>query len=312
MSGGLLALLLLAPPAVSESPARLRWSAPAECPVQDQVAEEIEALAGMALSDVEAISIEARIEAIDGGGYALSLRIETDTGAQARTLESPDCGELAGVAATLVAVAIEAAVPEPEPTPEPASPREPEPEPEPGPEPEPEPSPDVETGWRGFAGVSIGPGLGALPGAAAVGSLAVGARGQWVLVEADGNVWFPRSTRLADASGTLLLWSLGARACGLPSVGPVTFPLCVGAEAGQLQGSASGVANARRAALPWVAATTRAGVRVPLTGRLSLRADLGVLIPVLRPGFSIDGVGVLHRATPAAGTAGLGLEVHFP
>ena len=306
MTAWVLAWLALGP---SESDARLRWTAPTGCPASADVETEIEELAGMTLADVEAISVDAAVVEGEDGGYQLSLRIETDTGAQARTLESPDCGELAGVAATLVAVTMQAAVPEPEPEPTP----EPEPAPEPEPEPEPAPEPEPEApAWSGFAGFSIGPGFGALPGLAAVGSLALGARSRWLQLEADGNVWFPRSTRLADASGTLLLWSIGTRACGLPAAGRVTFPLCAGAEGGQMQGSAEGVANARRASLPWFAVTTRAGVRVPLTGRLSLRADLGVLIPVLRPGFSIDGVGVLHRATPVAGTGGLGLEVNFP
>lgn len=292
MSAWLFALVALGPSAAAESEARLRWSAPAQCPESAAVETEIEALSGMTLADVEAISVDAVVEQGEDGGYRLSLRIETDTGAQTRTLQSPDCEALVGVAATLVAVTMQAWAPEPAPAHAPA--------------PEPEPA------WRGFAGFSMGPGLGALPGVAAVGSLALGARTRRLSLDAEGNVWLPRSTRLADASGTILLWSIGTRVCGLPSVRGVAFPLCVGAEGGLLHGSAEGVANARRASLPWFAASTRAGVRVPLTGRLSLRADLGLLIPILRPGFSIDGVGVLHRATPVVGTGGLGLEVNFP
>jgi hypothetical protein len=36
------------------------------------------------------------------------------------------------------------------------------------------------------------------------------------------------------------------------------------------------------------------------------------LLPVLRPSFVVDGIGVVHEAAPVAASGQLGLEFRFP
>lgn len=299
--------LLSSPPA---DPAAIRWSAPAACPQQDAVTKDIESTAGVSLDDVEGLDVDAEIVATEPG-WTLTLRISTPSGSSERILQSPDCPELAETAATLVAVAVGAStVPEPEPPPEP--PKTPEPEPEPQPQPKPKPAPEPQPTWRGTVGAGAGGGLGALPGLAGVVSLHAGAEARWVAIEAFSSVWLPRTRAIDGAEGTLFLWSVGARGCGLPSVGRVSFPICLGVEAGQLRGRGRGVPLAREGALPWVAARPEVAVRVPLAAHVGLRAGFALLAPLVRPGFVFDGIGTLHRVGPVAGMLGAGVDVHFP
>ena len=79
-----------------------------------------------------------------------------------------------------------------------------------------------------------------------------------------------------------------------------------------MRGQGEGLDVPRRAALPWLAAEVVAGLRVDVLRRLSIRADVSMLVPLLRPGFTLDGMGTLHRAAAVGGTAGAGLEVRLP
>ena len=290
------------------------WDAPASCPDAAAVVGDAEALSGLSWSDAPSLQVEGTVRPREDG-WSLRIRIATPSGAQVRELSGNSCDELAGVAATLIAVALEAPMaeaPKPEaeaaePDPEPPAPALPEAE---AAEPDPEQSPT----WRAVFGPAVSLGLGALPGPAAVLSLTAGAERPGFRVEAEADLWLPRDGVLpsGSAAGTMQLWSVGARACGVPRTGRVRFPLCGGLQAGQMQGRGQGISNPRRAALPWLALEVDAGVRVRVHPVLALRADVGAVVPLLRPGFTFEGQGTLHRASAVGGQVGLGLEVALP
>jgi len=288
----------------------VHWDAPQECPSAERLIADAEALSGRRISDAMGLEVRGSVRAEDGGRWVLSLEIATASGSQARVLEAGSCQDLTDVAATLIAVALQEPSPEP-PPPEP----DPEPErPEPAPPPANEPaSAAVRRPWVAVLDVAGSVGLGPLPGPAAVLSISAGAERGLLRVEAEADVWLPRDARLgADAGGSVTLWALGARGCGVPKAARVRFPLCAGVQAGQMLGHGVGLDVSRRAALPWLAAEVTAGLRVDVLSHLAVRADLSMLVPVLRPGFTIDGRGTLHRAAAVGGTAGVGLEVRLP
>lgn len=281
------------------------WNAPDGCPSAAAVVEDAEALSGLTLGDT--LRVEATVQALEEGRWSLRLRIESPSGAQVRELEGRSCDELAGVAATLIAVALEAPV---EPEPEVA------PEPEPAPEvaPEPEPTRVEPPGWKAVFGPTVSLGLGALPGPAAVLSLFAGAERRWFRAEAAADIWLPRDGELSTtgAGGSMQLWTLAVRSCGVPSAGRLRFPVCGGVQVGQMRGQGQGISAPKRAALPWLAAEVTGGLRVDVHRNVALRADLGVFVPVLRPGFTLDGQGTVHRAAAVGGKLGAGLELRFP
>ncbi len=82
-------------------------------------------------------------------------------------------------------------------------------------------------------------------------------------------------------------------------------------EFGWMVGSGHGVSEPGRGRSVWFAAgiAARAGVRLGHRWRLAFEGDLR--IPLLRPGFGIEGAGEVHRVPSIVGRAGIDLSVHF-
>jgi hypothetical protein len=133
-------------------------------------------------------------------------------------------------------------------------------------------------------------------------------------VEAYGTYWLPRSVTSEDdpaIGGRFWLWSAGLRGCVVPEVGKVSFPLCAGAEAGQMVGRGTGIENPVVGGQPWLGVAIAPHVAWYPIPRLGVVFGADLLVSVLRPGFGIDYVGPLHRAAPVAGRGKLGLEVRL-
>ena len=64
----------------------------------------------------------------------------------------------------------------------------------------------------------------------------------------------------------------------------------------------------RSATLLWLAATAGARARYPLTSKLDVLFDAGIVVPLGRPEFTFDGGGVVFRPAPVAARVGLALE----
>lgn len=150
---------------------------------------------------------------------------------------------------------------------------------------------------------------GALPGPAGGLAGAVALLWKHARWELGATGWFPRSQGLSGTSARadLGLWHLGSRGCGVPKVRRFEFPLCAGLELGAMTGQGRRLAVAQRRGLPWFAAEASAMAVVRLIPEVALFMGARVVVPVLRPGFELDGV-VVHRAAAAAFSALLGIE----
>ncbi len=320
---------------VAPAEAALSWRAPEGCPDASAVRSRIGRLVG-ASSSVAALRVDGVVTAVDGG-FSLSLRVVTDGVVDDRVLVADRCEALADTTALVAALAadpiatagvvdvpalVEAArlgdadavlgdptadvgalPPDAGVRPRP-SPRERE-----APRGRTRSSSPVGVWTRLDAGVQFG----AVPGVAfgLAGVLAVG--GRRLRGELAGSYWLPRTT---DRAGTTIRVQLGAvapRICGTLPQGRIDVVLCAGPELGILRGDVQG--GPTRLPL-WLAVTAEAGIRVPVSRRVSVWTTVAAAAPVLFPRFRlVDATGTRQREVyrpAAAGVRGLvGIEVRL-
>src|SRR5690606_25201101 len=190
------------------------------------------------------------------------------------------CEALAEIAAVVTAVTIdsglaeeasdEASTEEAAPVPEPPKDAAPEPEP---PHDAPPPHIDVRTAERervrskstppeGAITVAGAMEAGALPGVTGGGSGSLALIWPHARWELGASGFAPRMQPVPDTSARarIDLWHVETRACGVPEVGRVAFPLCGGVQAGVMTGRSRGVANRDDRRLPWLAFEASAGI----------------------------------------------------
>jgi hypothetical protein len=93
--------------------------------------------------------------------------------------------------------------------------------------------------------------------------------------------------------------------------GKLAFPLCAGAEAGQMSGRGTGIENPAVNRQPWLGVAIAPHLVWNPIRRLGVVFGADLVVSVLRPGCGIDYVGPLHRAGPVSGRGKLGLEVRL-
>jgi hypothetical protein len=320
-----LLLLGLLPPGPAPEPAyELRWSAPSSCPGRSEVVDRIEELSEGGSEPHVHVTADATVEHAHDR-WSLSLRISTTSGSRVRTVETDDCDELATLAALSIAIAIDpgltaatpeaAAVPapaaaEPEAPPPPALPVQPEPV---QPEPEPEPPSSTDTrrrALRASAMARVGLSTGMLP--SVVPAVHVGGGLWWKLLGARISVVHRLPLRFAD--GRAELWTLAGdvRGCAVPRTRTVSFPLCAGVEVGMIAGRSFRVSAPGRGRAPWLALHAGGGLVARVSRRIGITVDAGLVIPVIRASFEIEGIGELHRVGAIGLDANVGVEVIFP
>lgn len=326
-------LVLGPPPPEPGARPTLTWSAPAECPSEAELRSQTEALLGQPLDRYErALDVRATVE------HATTpeprWRVRLVLGERVRELDASECATLADAVALIVASTIDPAaldraladtdpVAEPEPTaePDPAAEPEPAPAPEPLPAPEPEPAaaplvpepPPLRV--SGLLRLGGGLLLGPLPGLAGTPTLSVGIDRRALRVALTGGWALSRPARDGDHPEVGVETSLGwvaLQACGVPALGPIELPICAGVQAGGIRGRALGIERPGIDTLPWLA--FEAGLGVVWTHALGLGpfVEVAALVPVLRPGFALEGAGLLHRAGSVGVRVIAGLEVRIP
>lgn len=326
-----LALLLAPAPAPAENPAPLGWRAPAGCPDASVLAERIERLVQRPLAAGE-LSVEADVQAaLDG--FTVDLRVVAGAVVDERTLFATDCATLADAAAlvgavlldpvvTTASVDVEAAasadVPEPRASEQPRSlrirradkPREPD---RLGTERSgPRPRRDRElAAWIRLRG---GPQFGAVPGTSGGLELAIGLGVRRVRGEIAGSWWAPRRLRNDVAPLTVQLGTIAPRVCATVPQRKVDVVACGGVELGVMRTRTPGLGVRQPL---WLGFVAEAGIRAPLTPRLSLWASAMATIPVVFPEFRLEDTQTPPRTRrvyqpPGAGVRGLlGLEVRL-
>ncbi|MEM6291329.1 MAG: hypothetical protein AAGA54_08685 [Myxococcota bacterium] len=330
------ALLLLAPLV------DVTWDVPASCPSQ----EVFEAMV-VARANVEAQASPAttrasvKVREVSPQRWSLALTIEHGDEREAREYEAQTCAGVVEAAAVLVSLRVvewsgpEPLVPEPEPQPEPPpAEAEPRPDVEPAlvaPElPPAQPSTPPRTqgpaeapapprraveigGWLGAHG---GVGFGVAPGVG--GSLTVegGVQGRgWragLAVQTTPRQ-FGDHPDAPEVRGRFDVVLAQALACGVPTAGRVSFPLCGRVAGGGLRGAGRGaVTTADSAWGAWWGLGGSAAISFALTTRLAAVGTAEALAS-LRPWvFSVGGVsGLLHQTGPVAVRGSLGLELIF-
>jgi hypothetical protein len=163
---------------------------------------------------------------------------------------------------------------------------------------------------RGSAMAKVGLSTGVLPSVAP--SAHVGGGMWWKLLGLQIRVVyrFPRPV----SGGRAELWTLGAdlRGCAVPRARSVLFPLCVGAELGTIAGRSFGISAPGRGRAPWLALAAAGGLVAMVGRRVGITVDAGLLVPLVRAGFVIEGLGELHRVGAVGLDASAGVEVFFP
>jgi hypothetical protein len=252
-------------------PARvaLRWNAPDECPDDAELIRAVEKFLGEPLTEAPAQALAISVNVAGSGAtFAAKLGFKGPAGIEERYLEHPECPKLMEAVALLVALAIDpervkarerepshdaqaASTPSAAPTPAPTEPpRQPllqaargsGRERDQAAQASPLRSKRVDA-WRselevfGFATSGILPKVG--PGLGAAFDLQLG-HFELGLV---GNYFLPRTDPVPisqHADIELSLWTLGARACGLPWLGDWAVRGCLSADFGDLAGTGTG------------------------------------------------------------------------
>ncbi len=328
-------------PASESSEARMSvaWSAPPECPDRDELLARLTALLGREPNQPDDPQLEGEGNIVASvGGYALRLELRAPS-EYVRELESPRCEDLTDAAALILAMTIDPLGPldpadELEPdeadstlvVEEPASTDEPLPPDQPAPA-EQQPTP-AERERGPLVALRLGAigSFGPLPGFSGGPqlALAVGARAgrsdakprASVRVELSGSYLVPRvaTADQADAGVRVSLGQVGLRGCGVPELGAVSLPFCVGVQAGVMHGRGFGADlgdSARATALPWAAAEFGVAVAYALTPRIAPWLGVDGAVPLVRPGFEVRDLGVVHRAASAGVQVMLGVELRF-
>lgn len=352
MLSTLLAVLVSAAPtpAGALSGVELRWDAPAACPDESALRQQVEAILGAPLDAARPRPLSV-IAVVRDDGTTRSLRIFTVTGdgMHERALRyDRDCALLTRAAAVLIAITIDptslgrldpaalallepTSTPEPPPTtatsgaasaPEPAPVREPASVTAPVHEPPPTRAPraaasPVRPPWRprGALRVFAGVALGEMP---AVGGGLGGAAAlvfRHLRLELAVSLWPARRARISgtEAGADFLLWTLGPRVCGV--VHPhrlLEVPLCLGLEAGRIRVTGVRLADDRSDRAAWVAAVLAPSLVVAPLRRLALWFAPELLVPATRTIFTVEEAGPIWRAQPVAGRLTLGVELRFP
>ncbi len=284
------------------------------------------------IDELAPLEADGNLRRRDDGQWQLDLEIARGDGEPTvRSFVAPECATAIDAAALVIALAMDPAQAEPErtpavidvptpaggPAPAQAAPRRANTTPSVAPTP---PATPRHPKVRGLLRAGGGVDFGGLPGAAAFFEAAGGALGPRWRAELTGMYRLQSADRARldrDVGGRFVLWTIGARGCGVPSVriasgGVFSFPLCAGAEGGRLVVEGFGFAGARTTRRPWAAATIGPGVAwAPLPNiAISLQAALG--IPWIRSAIAIDGLERLHVTGSVFGRAWLGIEGRFP
>jgi hypothetical protein len=296
----------------------LEWDDAVGCADASAVLTRVRAVVGEELARGElraAIHARGRVRAIPRG---LELTLVVATPPLERRIEAPDCAGIVEAAAVVLATS---AVPQPlppspppptcdPPTPAPVCPSPPPPAAAPPVAPPQRPRPRALLSAHAVLGLAtidaVAPGL----------EIRLGAAYRDARVELGVRHLFAQyvATPEADAGARVSATVAELRGCWAPTAGRVTVPLCAAIAAGALQATGSGaLADKRVARRLTLAAGPSVGVRVGITRRLALAADALLSVPLVRPGFRIDGAdGELARVPPVGASFSLGAEVRLP
>jgi len=335
----------------SDASLQVEWKGPRRCPSGQDVLDGTHQLLRGSRSPTPASPIRARGEVRRGtGGWVLDLWTSQGALAGQRRLEAGNCKALAEAASLILALmvdpqALSSVSPEaPELLP-PEAPEAPEPLPPEAPAPAPAPpEPAASAGVPPLAEVSSTPApllpsplppsspasgvmslralvaLGALADVGALPEVGLGPRLEGgfeagsLRLSASGHLLLSRSVSLPlveGARGRVGLWAAGLRGSWSLQVESMRLAPTLGAEVGRVRSTTSGVSQSGQGQAWWWAVSTGVGASLGGRGGPRPRLELEAVIPLYRPAFSVEGLGLFHRARPLMGRLSILLEL-FP
>jgi hypothetical protein len=302
---------------VSVAPsANVSWDAPEVCPSQADFERALEGKLGRPLSSIDdAVRVVVHVAPIATGFEAKIWWVVPEQPIGARRFEAARCDTVAEAAAEVVAIAAVPALEEIEarvaaPVVVASAP----PEPCPDIAPAPAVVDDVPERRLRF-GVSAlgGVGLGETPQAGGILRARASLLGRVWRVDAQAHYRFERRARLDGGEGGVRVsgWSVGPRACMVPRLRTVEFPVCGEVMFGELLGRPFGLANERFTRSLWATAGVGVGAWWPATEHIAIGADAIGFVAFRRPAFdTLEGTEIV-RAAPAGFALVAGAEVRF-
>ncbi len=320
-------------------PLSLDWDAPPECPDSGYVRRQVDDL--FAGGSPPIVHVDARVTVVRGVDprYSVQLRTVRNGRVGTRRMGGGSCRSLADAVAFVIALAIDpsraaeardslatdstADVPTAS-TPREASSDSAQSAPPSPPEAATEPEAASRSAgsrvspvwrWRGAVSAAAVADTGSMPGIAF--GFHLGAAAMVGPAELDGYATtFPRQNRPAGSpcygrGGTFRLVLGGLRACYSGLRGDVDLAGCAGFELGSLHADGFGVRHPQAADSLWVAGTLGVRASLRIAGSFRLAFDLAMGVPLRRDRFVLDGIGLVHQASPVVGRAFAGPELRF-
>lgn len=295
MSGALLrpaiAFFLAAAGSPGALPVTLDWRAPEGCPERSAVADEVERLASSRAPAVDALEVEIDVSRA-GEAWLARLTTRSAAGRGERKLQAPSCGELAEAAALVVALALcPSAAPEPAP---------------------PAPLPPSRHAFlrplaAADAGTLVKPSLQAgLAAAATFGPLRLEAQ-----LARGFEQRASRGPRPESGLALQVPIAIALRGCWTLWSGAAELGACVGAEGAAIRGQGFGISDPAAASGLWLGALAEGALGLQLSSAFAVRVGAGAALALVRPTFSMDGYGEVHRPTTVAARLSAGVEVRL-
>ena len=268
--------------------APVSWEAPQECPASDAFEAALAQKVGRPLSEVDrAIRVIVVVERAEPGYSVRLWWVVPDEPTGSRRFHAQSCETAVEAAAEVVALATA----EREEVPTEHKDRIPL--------------------WFGIAALG-GVGLGETPQAAGIVRGRLSLIGRRFRVDAQGHYRFVRRAQLDAEQGVRVTgWSAGPRACTVPRLGPVEFPVCGEVMVGQLLGRPYGLTAERRTRSLWANAGLGVGAWWPATPHVAIGVDALGFVAFRRPAFDTSEGTEIVRAAPAGFAVIAGVEGRF-
>jgi hypothetical protein len=290
------------------------------CVDANAIAEQAGELLGQPLGAVTGVDFAIALTRSPSGEWKLRLdTVDPNDGRRSRELAAASCAELGDAAAVAIAITVRAraeaaelAAPAPprEAPPTVAPPAPPPAAPLPVVARPPAPPPPAPPTFAGGLGAVVD--AGALPNPAVGVELGVSLRHRRVRLTLAGTALAPQETHTTgDAGGEFRLYFGSLEACLPQPIGRLTLLGCAAFELGRLSGEGTGIARPRLGDARWQAARADLGLSIPVLPRVAVTARGGVVMPLSRPQFVVDGATVVHRPGSFSARIALGVELEF-
>jgi hypothetical protein len=284
----------------------LTWDAPADCPAAAAVESYVEADVGAIAFGPMAVRARGTVLQNTDGRYTVQLELDTDAAqTSTRSLDGSNCEAVSQAVALLVALAIRARQPAVVAPPAPPPPSPPLPPPVKSRPP---------THERPFLAAEALADVGSLPEATIGLGVAGGVSASWLRFEPSVAYFAPRSGNVTGQPGLgahFALGTAGARVCTPFPRAELWAAPCVGGGVDFIRATGFGARIPHNPSTfdGFVSATALGGWDIsPI---ISLRLEFAAVMPLVRPEFTVDGVGLVYRRAAVGLRSALGLELHF-